>query len=370
MEKSLEAGLSLFDVDKEEFNDNDLEQARNKAVRGETRRVQMTGGSTLVVSLPRDWVKSVGIKAKDEVFLAPQTDMSLLITHRSRIEKASESSIEVSSHMEEGEVLRTFIAYYIGGFDIVRIKFRANLPEIRSNLKTHIRDKLIGVEIVEETSDAILAQCLHGYFDLPVKKAQSRMGILTSAMQIDAVRSLLGGDPLLAKEILERDDEVDRFYHFIARQLNLAVHNRMMIQEIGLVTAQDCLNYRLVVKSIERIADHAAQVANSTVQLEKRRIPQALGEHIQKLSKLTNEIFESALRAVHGKNSKIANETIARLCQVLKEEESATQELVASRLDNSAVVSLRLAIESLRRIAEYSVDICEIVVNLNIGSPF
>ena len=33
----------------------------------------------LVVSLPSDWAKGVGLKAKDEVFMVPQTDMSLLV---------------------------------------------------------------------------------------------------------------------------------------------------------------------------------------------------------------------------------------------------------------------------------------------------
>jgi len=345
------------------------ETNQRKPSRGETRKVQLTGGSTLVVSLPRDWVKSVGIKPKDEVYLVPQTDMSLLVTHRTVIEKSSESVIEIPAHMDEDEVLRTFIAYYIAGFDVVRLKFRANLPEIRLRLKLHIRDKLIGVEIVEETIDTILTQCLHGHFDLPVKKAQSRMGILASSMQLDAVKTLISGDVALAKEIIERDNEVDRFSHFIARQLNLAVHNRVIIQEIGLATAQDCMNYRLMVKSIERIADHAVQIAGSTILMDRRKISPPILEHIQKLSKLTNEMYENALRSVHSKSTKIANETIPKLRYVLREEDLATQGLISSRMDNEGVVSLRLAIESLRRIAEYSVDICEIVVNLTVGLP-
>jgi phosphate uptake regulator len=337
---------------------------------GETRRVQLTGGSTLVVSLPSDWARSVGLKAKDEVFIVPQTDMSLLVVPGTREEKIPEKIIEINANSDEEEILRAFIAFYIAGFDSIRLKFKAHVPELRSKLKAHIRDKLIGVEIVEETTDAILAQCLHGHVDLPLKKALSRMSIIASSMQFDAVKSLSDGEPERAKEIIDRDDEVDRFYHFITRQLNLAVHNRVMIQEIGLSTAQDCLNYRLIVKSIERIADHSAQIATSEILIERRKIPASLMEHIQRLSKLSSEVYENSLRAVHGNSIKIANDTIAKIKQVQKEEESATEELISSRLDNKAVISLRLALESLRRIAEYSVDICEIVVNMTVGSPF
>ncbi len=346
------------------------DSSARKVHRGESRKVQLTGGSTLVVSLPREWARSVGIKPQDEVYLIPQSDMSLLLTADGSIEKPSESSITITSAENDDEILRKFIAYYIAGFDIVRFQFKTHSPEVRSRLKGHIRDKLIGVEIVEETSEAILAQCLHGHVDLPLKKALSRMAILTSAMQLDSVSSLCSGNIDIARDIIERDDEVDRFAHFIARQLNLAVHNRMLIQDIGLSTSQDCLSYRLIVKSIERIADHAAQIASSTLMLDKRKISQPLTERIQKLSSLSNETYDNALRAVNMKNGKIANETIAKLKAVLKEEELATEELISSKLDNRAVVSLRLALESLRRTAEYSSDICEIVVNMTVGSPF
>lgn len=346
------------------------EAAARKTQQGESRRVQLTGGSTLVVSLPIDWARSVGIKPRDEVYVIPQSDMSLLLTIGEHRTTPSESAIVISPNENDEEILRKFIAYYIAGFDIVRFQFKDHSPDVRSKLKSRIRDQLIGVEIVEETSESILAQCLRGHMDLPLKKALGRMAILTSSMASDSVSALSSGDMEIARDIVERDDEVDRFSHFIARQLNLAVHNRATIQEIGLTTAQDCMNYRLIVKSIERIADHAVQVATSTLMLGGRRIPQPLIDRIQKLSKLSREAYDNALRSVNTRNGKLANETIVKLKPILKEEESATDELISSRLDNRAVVSLRLALESLRRSAEYSSDICEIVVNMTVGSPF
>lgn len=346
------------------------QNGQSKTRTSETRRVQLTGGSTLVVSLPSDWARGVGLKAKDEVHMVPQTDMSLLVIPGTREEKIPERIIEISQKEDEDEILRQFIAFYVSGFDVIRLKFKTQLPELRSQLKAHIRHKLIGVEIVEETTDNILTQCLHGNVDLPLKKALSRMSIIASSMQFDAVKSLLTSDPALANEIIGRDDEVDRFAHFISRQLNLAVHNRVMIQEIGLATAQDCMNYRMIVKSIERIADHAAQIAGSEIMLEKRKVPPQLSDHIVKLSKMSNDVYDNALRALHSMSGKTANEAIFKLKSVLKEEELATEELINSRVDNKAVISLRLALESLRRVAEYSTDICEIIVNMIVGSPF
>ncbi len=68
-----------------------------------------------------------------------------------------------------------------------------------------------------------------------------------------------------------------------------------------------------------------------------------------KLSKLSSEVYDNALRAVHSGSSKMANDAILKLKLVAKEEELATEELISSRLDNKAVISLRLALESLEK---------------------
>src|SRR2546428_12921467 len=95
-------------------------------------------------------------------------------------------------------------------------------------------------------------QCLSGYTDLPLKKALERMSIVVSGMVKDAVAALRAGDDGLAGEGVARDDEVDRFYHFILRQLNLAVRNRGIIEDIGLTSAGGCLGYRTPVESAGR----------------------------------------------------------------------------------------------------------------------
>ncbi len=51
--------------------------------------------------------------------------------------------------------------------------------------------------------------------------------------------------------------------------MHAAVSNRVIIEEIGLSNTRDCLGYRLIVKSIERSADHAARIAKVLPTLTK-----------------------------------------------------------------------------------------------------
>jgi phosphate uptake regulator len=46
----------------------------------ERRKVQLTGGSTFIVSPSINWVRGAGLEAGDSVILAPQNKSSLLIS--------------------------------------------------------------------------------------------------------------------------------------------------------------------------------------------------------------------------------------------------------------------------------------------------
>src|SRR5881398_2582044 len=57
--------------------------SRERGVRKvEGRKLQLTGGSTFVDSLPKRWVTDAGLKAGDTVFLEPQVDGAVQIRAR------------------------------------------------------------------------------------------------------------------------------------------------------------------------------------------------------------------------------------------------------------------------------------------------
>src|SRR5260370_25448164 len=119
----------------------------------------------------------------------------------------------------------------------------------------------VGCEIIEESKDELIVQCLSSYGDLPAPRVISRMSLIAKLMLRDAVDSLKGRDPALAEEIIRRDEEVDRFYLFIIRQLTMAVLNRSLILEIGLADPRDWLVYRVLSKSLDLTADLASVLA-------------------------------------------------------------------------------------------------------------
>jgi phosphate uptake regulator len=336
---------------------------------GNFRNIQKTGGNSFVVSLPKSWVNDLGLRPKDSVAVLVQPDSSLLIVPRRDIRSStkSEATLEVTQGSDKDSLLRHFISYYLAGYDIIRITMGKSDTTIRSFVREGIRRKLVGVEIIEESSTSILAQCLSGFVDLPLKKALERMSIIAAGMLTDSVNVLEGGGKGMAEEVIGRDDEVDRFYHFLLRQLNIAVRDRSVIQEVGLSSARDCLGYRLVVKSTERVADHAVAIAAQAENLQT--LPDSAVKKIQDMTEMSRKVFESSIAALLRLDGKMAEQAIARTKEVVQLEGKISAEVLAPRMTGSQVASIKLMLESIRRAAEYGSDIAEIAIDLMVKEP-
>ena len=334
----------------------------------ELRKVQITGGATYVISLPKKWVKAAMLKPKDQVALVPQADMSLLIVPKGELKpkEVSEAIIEASADAGLEAVIRDFIAHYLVGYDVIRVKLR-NIRH-RDLLKSSIRRKLIGVEIMEESADEIVAQCLLGHVELPLRRALDRMHVLMLFMLKDAMKALVSNDKDLAVEIVERDDEVDRLYFFVVRQLKAAVYNKMLIEEMGLSNPRDCLGYRLIVKSIERSADHAARIA-SVIPTLPAQSNNKMMEKIVKMSSIAQEIHECSVKTLYKYDPNLINESMKKIEQVISLEDEIIEQLLRLKIEARTMLGIRLILESVRRIAEYGTDIAEISINLAVKRP-
>ncbi|NIT99696.1 MAG: phosphate uptake regulator PhoU, partial [Nitrosopumilaceae archaeon] len=120
-------------------------------------------------------------------------------------------------------------------------------------------------------------------------------------MHKEAAGSLAESDVSHADEIVQMDDEVDRFSLYMRRNLVLAVQNANILREMGLDDPADCLGYRAVISRIERIADHAVLIAKR-VKFIEGKIDSKVMKKISNLSLEAVNVFEEAILALEKKN--------------------------------------------------------------------
>ncbi len=343
---------------------------KNPLKESETRKLQVTGGSTYVISLPKRWVTQNGLEKGSPLLIRQEEDgtLAVLPPQLGKMEKAEEAIIKVSPEDNSEALIRKTVSVYLQGYNIIHIRAKDQkeiLSTQRNAIKTFARNMLVGTEIVIDTSKDLKLQVLLNYPELSVPSALRRMSIITSSMHKDAITALKTIDHQLAKDVRATDYEVNRFHLYIIRQLKMAIQNPRIITEIGLKTPKDCLGYRLITKMVERTADHATNIAKY-VQNLKKQLDKEFLQSIQEMNTVAISCFETAIESLFRRDFDLADSVFAKASKIVSLEKKAL--LSSKETDVEEAANIRLVIESVRRIAEYSMDVAEIVLNMTVES--
>jgi len=231
----------------------------------QTRRIQLSGGSTYIISLPKNWIEELKIKVGQNVTIVKNSNQSLTLfsNEKATAEKKTTATIPSSQKDIGDSIKRKIIAAYLRGYNTIEIKSKGiRIPAEHSrNVRELVRTSMIGTEIVESSSEKISIQILTRLPELSFETALKRMYLMASNMVRESIESIDEEEDIHADEVVNMDDEVDRFGLYMRRNLVLAVENENILQDMGLRKPSDCLGYRAIVTRIERIADHASHVA-------------------------------------------------------------------------------------------------------------
>ncbi|MCD5409523.1 MAG: phosphate uptake regulator PhoU [Methanocellales archaeon] len=335
---------------------------------GERRKVQMTGGSTLVVSLPIDWARRVGISQGDEVTLIRGADNSILITTGPKKREASRAVIKLFPDEKREDIFRLLIAHYLVGYDTIKLVSQEGFStQDKKWIKDSVRQGLIGLEVVDESGDELTLQSLLNYEELSLEKTFQRMARIIKSMQRDSITALQDGDVALAQDVIQRDNEVDRFYLLIVKQLKAVIGDYNVAEKMGIEHQRECMGYRLIAKSMERIADHAEKIAKDATQM--KNLDPKLNAEISEAGEFVWNSFDNVLACLFKRDVKAANKAIAESQEAVELVTAVSERVLKNRHNTTELAYLRSVLESLKRMAEYGVDISEMMINMSVKEP-
>ncbi|HKZ49369.1 MAG TPA: PhoU domain-containing protein [Thermoplasmata archaeon] len=326
------------------------------------RKLQVTGGSTFVVSLPKRWVSRSKLRAGETVFLSETGGGNLLLSPGEPGRRVLRSlTLRVAGPVEAREkLLRELIGAYVSGAAAVEIQFA---PEVISDVRKTVRDftrLVIGPEILEEGRTSIVVQDLSDPRELSPEKGLRRMHLIAAGMHTDALHALTTGDLTLSADVVARDEDVDRLFWMAAKQFSLTLVDPGHALRVG-ADPTGGLHLWLAAKSMERIADHAARIANHALLLEGRKPRKEVAEGLRRASEIALGVLGEAFEALVSANMDLAHRALTTrrgLDRVLATVMNAVQGLRGAELLHLAAVA-----ESLSRTADYATDIAETAIN-------
>jgi phosphate uptake regulator len=334
----------------------------------EIRKIQFTGRSTYILSLPKRWMSEMRLKAGDPVTIVREANnyLSIIPSAIRNPNTIDEANSTVLSTESSNTIKRKVVSMYLAGYNIINLKSKTGriLPSQRDAVRDVVRRNLVGTEIIADASEIITIQVLLSLPELSINTAVRRMFLIAAAMHRDAMLALTELNYELAEAVIKSDDEVDRFSLYILRNLVIATQNERILQEIGLRKPSDCLSYRVAVKSIERIADHASSIADKCVAI-KDKIDKDAVQHIDNMSKRSLALITDSVEAFLRRDYSLADSIVDKANDMRLVENE-----VLSYLDNSESSSngarglnIKLILEDLRRTAEHASDIAEAAMN-------
>src|SRR5919109_1121609 len=253
----------------------------------EVRRIQFTGRSTYILSLPKKWINEMNLKAGDLVNIVRDANHSLtIVPNSSRLaaDSINEATALITQTENENSLKRKVISMYLAGYNIIHLKAKSG-----------------------------------------------------------------------------------RLSPYILRNLVMAAQNERALQEMGLKGTADCLSYRVAVKSIERVADHAVGISSKLLRLNQK-ITKEVFDKIQKMSQLSLSVLSDSVEAFLRRDYVLADSVVDKAGGMRSLESE-----VISYLDNkstidgeSSNVDIKIILEDIRRTAEHASDIAEAAMNQTI----
>ena len=179
----------------------------------EIRRVQLTGGSSYVITLPKEWIRTMNIKKNDQLGINIQSDGTLILNSKITQEQLQRiKEFNVSKISKPNYLLQLLIGAYISGYTSLKVISPTRMSTTIQNVIRSFTQLAIGPEVVEETDTSVTLKDLLNPMEMPLDRTIKRMYIIVKGMFEDTMRALQTKDKNLAEDALSRDDDVDRLH--------------------------------------------------------------------------------------------------------------------------------------------------------------
>ena len=335
---------------------------------GFTRRVQRTGSTSLSITLPKAWTDSMNLQTGDAL----------------RFRDLGEGRLEISPVAAEGPserrqkllridasdappklLARLLVGAYITGQDQIVVSSRTGLtPAQRAEIRKTVAH-VLGMTVVEEESGAIEVQNFidpgkhqfHRLMAQLVRLLRSELGTCHSVLS--------GGSHAPLQQVAAMEDEIDRYYLLMVRQLLLSSDDFQVARDIGVESHHYQIGNRLIAKVLEMTGDLASGVAAELAGHLPglHRMPRPARSLLLDLMTQVDRSLEQTMDAFGHLSVVGANENLDALDKALAINSSLGDTLARRVPDRRVAVAAQRIVSNLMMTLEMLVIINEVTIN-------
>jgi len=317
-----------------------------------------------MITLPKDWANSVGLKKNDTVGIKVQPDGALSLYPKGNIPTPRRSTkiIDATDMKDREFFFRQLVGAYIAGHTTILIKSEHPMSSEVTSAVTSFVQTSIGLEMIEADESQILVANLIEHDAIDTRKIIERMGLLVKSMIWDFYGAASTGDLSSIRDMGSRDTEVDRIYWLTSRQYNIYQKDVAAPHKLNLplyeMTA--CL---FLSRVLEGIGDHAVMMSEYLLSMgESGNGFNASDKSMHELGQRVTDLLTKSVKSWITKDIALAEQSIREADDLLKEMNSISA-ANKTKAENFASINETMLFSS-RRMSEYCKGIAEFAFNL------
>lgn len=326
----------------------------------EYRKLQVTGGSTIIVSLPKDWVKSNDLKKGDVVSLEELATGDLRLSPLQG--PALKQSITLDCCTFETGLIDLMIGSYLSGADIIKVTCDGSISrKTRANVRDFLRDTR-GMEIEHDEDNEIRIVSILNPSELKLQVSINRMYLLIASLVNDALDVISGEDIELLSDIEDRERQIDARRLLLERQVAASLQMPSVEKKLA-VDRFTAMEHANIARVLERMGDHATRLAilvrenSASIKIKSSELPlNAIPLWAKELKTIVHNMYTRDVTLIHS--AKLA------LAKLRDDVEAAEGDLWTGRGSAERLISEFRISESVRRLCAYSVNFAEALLNM------
>jgi len=254
------------------------------------RKLVKSGYSSMVIAVPKEWLEKNKLKAGNLIYVEEDNNKLIISPELKRkTAKTDEKIINV-----DGKTLRIIQrdihSAYLDNYSYIVIKGK-ELKKIAKSVKKMISG-LVALEVVEDSSEKIIAKSFLDIYDIDIKILIRRMDNIIRSMIIDTYTVF--EDKTIVDMLMDRDEELNRLSYLLYKILKVSNNDKSIANALG-ITDMDLLRYWELNGHMEKIGDRIKQIASLLPKLK----PSYKTKFINLFSKI-EEIYKDAIISFHN----------------------------------------------------------------------
>ncbi len=321
----------------------------------EIRKLQVTTGGTYILTIPKEWVDSMGVGRGSPLAMVLENSEISIVPEDQRSARESRT-IDADTLKNRKFLELSIVASYIQGHDITQVSSSSGKRHEWKKWAKEAVSEIMGVEIFEEYSDRILLQNLVDPYKFDLMRMLEQFSANAAAVLTDAVSSLATGNREIAEDAFERGSDLTRNYRLLMRLVMLASREKGLRMKYGIGSGSSLIVTAIAVREMGRIAYYSMRTAQHVLEIgeaQRGKIPQM----VSRMEKITRDMQRKAFYSLITRNMGAASQVIDSMTQVRNIYEEIHRSGEFPGLRNQ--ISWEMIVRDIRAVAGYAVALAD-----------